>query len=56
MPERHIFTEDNTRNFAHGDDENNLNNLDMTKIDPNLLKGFLQNGQMEELKFIPVQT
>lgn len=49
MPERHIFTEDNTRNFAHGDDENNLNNLDMTKIDPNLLKGFLQNGQIEEL-------
>lgn len=49
MPERHIFTEDNTSSFAHGDDENNLNNLDMTKIDPNLLKGFLQNGQMEEL-------
>lgn len=50
MPEIHILNEANTQMFNQGDEESNLNNLDMAKIDPNLLKGFLQNGQLEELQ------
>lgn len=49
LPEHHIFTEDNTRSLVNGEEEKSLNNLDMAKIDPNLLKGFLQNGLIEEL-------
>lgn len=50
MPEIHILNEANTQMFNQRDEESNLNNLDMAKIDPNLLKGFLQNGQLEELQ------
>ena len=49
MPELHILTEENTHILNRREDVNNLNNLDMAKIDPGIMKGFLQNGQMEEL-------
>lgn len=31
------------------DDANSLKNIDMMKIEPSVIRGFLQNGQMEEL-------
>lgn len=49
MPEIHILNEENTQMMNQKDEESKLTNLDMAKIDPNVLKGFLQNGQLEEL-------
>lgn len=45
----HILTKQNTESFMDSDDENSLNNVDMRKIDPGVLRGFLQNGQSEEI-------
>lgn len=46
---QHILTKENTDGLMGGEDENSLNNIDMTKIDPGILRGFLQNGQLEEI-------
>lgn len=49
MAGRHILTKEITLGFENGEDENSLKNLDMSKIDPGILNGFLQNGLLEEL-------
>lgn len=36
--------------MAPGEEESSLKNLDMDKIDPSILRGFLQNGQPRELE------
>lgn len=46
---QHIFTKDSIQNLTPGDDESKLKNLDMSKLDPGVLRGFLQNGQPEEI-------
>lgn len=49
MSSRHILTKEVTQSFESGEDESSLKNLDMSKIDPGILNGFLQNGILEEL-------
>jgi len=49
MSGQHILTEKNTGGLMINEDEKRLRNLDMTKIDPNIVRGFLQNGLMEEI-------
>jgi two-component system response regulator YesN len=45
----HILTKENAARWTQSEDKNSLKNLDMRKIDPAVLRGFLQNGQMEEV-------
>ena len=45
----HVLTKENTAEFAGGEDESRLKNLDMAKIDPAVVRGFLLNGTKEEL-------
>ena len=45
----HVLTRQNTEEFTGGEDESRLKNLDMAKIDPAVVRGFLQNGTKEEL-------
>lgn len=47
---RHILTKENTKALIGGEDENSLKNLDIAKINPEILRGFLKNGQMEEVE------
>lgn len=49
MSSRHILTREVTQSFESGEDESSLKNLDISKIDPGILNGFLQNGILEEL-------
>lgn len=49
MSSQHILTRENTDSIARGEDENSLSNLDASKIDPRILRGFLQDGQIEEI-------
>lgn len=49
LPHHHILTRESTKSFAQGDEESSLKNLDMTKIEPSVLRSFLQNGQKSEL-------
>lgn len=46
---RHVLTKELTENLSRKEDESSLRNLDMTKIDPGVLRGFLQNGLPEEI-------
>ncbi len=50
LPNQHIFTKSSIESLKPGDDESKLKNLDMAKLDPGVLRGFLQNGQPEELE------
>ena len=45
----HILTRELTTEMVNREDASTLKNLDMTKIDPSILRGFLQNGQISEL-------
>lgn len=49
LPYHHILTRESTQSFTQRDEESSLKNLDMAKIDPGVLRGFLQNGQRSEL-------
>ena len=49
LTNQHIFTKNSIQNMSPGDDESKLKNLDMAKLDPAVLRGFLQNGQPEEI-------
>ncbi|MCD8153716.1 MAG: response regulator transcription factor [Clostridiales bacterium] len=49
MPGQHILTRETVRQMQPGDEESSLKNLDMNKIDPGILLGFLQNGAPEEV-------
>lgn len=49
LSDQHILTQELTAKMVRRDDASSLKNLDMTKIDPGVLRGFLQNGQMDEL-------
>lgn len=46
---QHILTRESTAMWMGSDDANSLKNIDMMKIEPSVIRGFLQNGQMEEL-------
>ena len=46
---RHILTRELTESLSRKEDESSLRNLDMTKIDPGVLRGFLQKGLPEEI-------
>lgn len=46
---RHILTAENTRGLLTGEDASSLKNLDMAKIDPAIIQGFLKNGSLEEV-------
>ncbi len=48
-PQEHILTEETIAEFLPGRDEGALGGVDIAKVDPEILKGFLQNGQREEL-------
>lgn len=50
MNNQHILTRQSTEEFTAGEDESRLKNLDMAKIDPSLIRGFLQNGIREEIE------
>lgn len=50
LTNQHIFTRSSIESLKPGDDESKLKNLDMAKLDPGVLRGFLQNGQPEELE------
>lgn len=50
MPNQHILTEEIVQKAQPRDEEKNLKNLDMSRIDPGILRGFLQNGEMEEVE------
>lgn len=47
---QHILTKESIQYMAPGEEESSLKNLDMDKIDPSILRGFLQNGQPRELE------
>ncbi len=49
MADQHILTKENTEYLFTREDGSGLENLDMTKIDPEIVRGFLQNGQPEEI-------
>lgn len=49
LSDQHILTRELTAKMVRSDDASSLKNLDMTKIDPAVLRGFLQNGQIDEL-------
>lgn len=49
MSGQHILTKETTMEWMGSEDESSLKNLDMTKIDPALIRGFLQNGQLGEI-------
>lgn len=46
-PAGHMLTEA-TEEFTSGNDGENLDKLDVTKVDPEILKGFLENGLKSE--------
>lgn len=46
----HILTKERTNAFVNQEDSSSLKSLDMTKIDPAILHGFLQNGQISEVQ------
>ena len=48
LPERHIFTTDMLRVEHEGDPAADLESLELGKIDPTLIRGFVQNGTVEE--------
>jgi two-component system response regulator YesN len=47
---RHILTKESISDLIGGEDASSLQNIDPAKIDPALVRGFLQNGQMEEVE------
>lgn len=49
MSGQHVLTKEITENFVGSEDESSLKNLDMAKIDPAVLHGFLQNGLPAEV-------
>lgn len=50
MSGRHILTKENTGGFMEQEDESHLKNIDMAKLDPGIVRGFLQSGLVEELE------
>lgn len=50
LTDQHILTREIVERMQPRDEESNLKNLDMTRIDPGVLRGFLQNGVLEEVK------
>ena len=46
---QHVLTRESTAEWMGGDDASSLKNIDMMKIEPSVIRGFLQNGQMDEL-------
>ena len=49
-PKEHILTGEVIAEFLPGQEEGALGGVDIAKADPEILKGFLQNGQKEELE------
>lgn len=49
LPGQHVLTKESVHSLMPGNEEESLQNLDIAKIDPGVLRGFLQNGQPAEL-------
>ena len=49
VSDSHILTAENTKGLLTGEDASSLKNLDMSKIDPSVIQGFLKNGSPEEV-------
>ena len=49
LGKEHILTGDLTSELMKREDTSGLKHVDMTKIDPAILRGFLQNGQISEI-------
>lgn len=49
-PTQHIITETSEELFNVNENDGNLDNLDVAKVDPDILKGFLENGSVEEVE------
>lgn len=49
LGEQHILTRENTQLWTAGEDASKLKNIDMMKLEPSVIRGFLRNGQPEEI-------
>lgn len=49
-PQQHILTADALSETAKKDDGNSLGGVDISKVDPEILKGFLLRGQIDEVE------
>ncbi|MCD8336043.1 MAG: response regulator [Lachnospiraceae bacterium] len=45
----HVLTKENTIALMESENEGSLKNVDMDRLDPSILRGFLENGQPEEI-------
>ncbi|MCD8012748.1 MAG: response regulator [Lachnospiraceae bacterium] len=45
----HVLTKENTRPLMENEEEGSLKNVDMSRLDQSILRGFLENGQPEEM-------
>ncbi|MCD7957819.1 MAG: response regulator [Lachnospiraceae bacterium] len=45
----HVLKKENTRVLMENEEEGSLKNVDMTRLDPSILRGFLENGSSEEI-------
>lgn len=50
MPEKHILTEKLTADELVKTDETSFGGLDANKVDPEIIRGFLSNGQLTEVE------
>ncbi|MCD8398966.1 MAG: response regulator [Lachnospiraceae bacterium] len=45
----HVLTKENTLDLMESENEESLKNVDMDRLDPSILRRFLENGQPEEI-------
>lgn len=48
-PSMHILTEESSAGFSMGNEEESFEKLDIAKVDPEIIKGFLMEGQKDEI-------
>lgn len=48
IPEQHMITEETARKYAPDADQGKIENIDAEKLDPQIISGFLENGQTDE--------
>ena len=49
MPEKHVLTEELTMNEEDASESSSFGGLDANKVDPEIIRGFLNNGQRTEV-------
>ena len=50
LPVQHILTEEEAARFLPGHEDGNLCELDIQKVDPDIIRGFLDQGQKDEIE------